>query len=67
MSDLEAPVNNMFGWYVGIKNDKHTYLHSDLKLRRSTSYQGKSTGYFETEAEALKCIYRYNSPWHENL
>ena len=74
--ELQPPAYNSSGtfkfrWYVAAKRKGYVnnYLHSDLTLQDSTKHANRWTGYFETEAEALKCInmYKYGIPWYKNL
>jgi hypothetical protein len=59
--ELDKPVQNAYGWYVGVKDDYYHYLHADGVIRDGATHSGNDSGYFTTEAEALAVIARYEA------
>jgi hypothetical protein len=51
--ELDKPVQNAYGWYVGVKDDDYNYLNDDGIIQDGVSR------YFATEAEALEAIAKF--------
>jgi hypothetical protein len=64
--ELDAPVQNVYGWYVSVANDTSRYLHRGGGLRKSTKNGvGRLTGYFPSEEEALAAITKFQAKHEE--
>ena len=53
--ELDKPVQNAYGWYVGVKDDDYSYLNDNGVIQDGVSR------YFATKSKALEAIAKFEA------